>query len=133
MGRPHFHRRSGKSAQAVATEQDMLDQLGPIAWYASHGENPNHARTTDAGFAPSIRVLFDLDRHYNSAWLNVARSGRAGLWDSAMSTDHSASSEQRLPLHEGDLLTITDAIPIDITVLAADGAVLYVNQYAIDR
>src|SRR5262249_59394910 len=54
-----------------------------------------------------------------------------GLWDFAMSTDHSASSDLRL--HEGDFLTITDAIPIDITVLAADGTVLYVNQYAIDR
>jgi len=48
-----------------------------------------------------------------------------------MSTDRSASSEQRL--HEDDLLAVTDAIPIDITVLAADGTVLYVNQYAIDR
>jgi hypothetical protein len=49
-----------------------------------------------------------------------------------MSADHSASSEQHL-LREGDLLTITDAIPIDITVLAADGAVLYVNQFALSR
>jgi PAS domain S-box-containing protein len=50
-----------------------------------------------------------------------------------MTTDHSGSSEQHLRLHEGDLLTITDAIPIDITVLAADGTVLYVNQHAVDR
>jgi formate hydrogenlyase transcriptional activator len=57
----------------------------------------------------------------------------AGSWDSAMSTDHGASSEQHLRLHEGDLVTITDAIPIDITVLAPDGTVLYVNQYALDR
>ena len=49
-----------------------------------------------------------------------------------MSVDHSASSEQYL-LREGDLLTITDAIPIDITVLAADGTVLYVNQFALNR
>jgi len=34
---------------------------------------------------------------------------------------------------EGVDLTITDAIPIDITVLAADGAVLHVNQFAINR
>jgi formate hydrogenlyase transcriptional activator len=50
-----------------------------------------------------------------------------------MSADHSASSEQHLRLHEGDLLTITDAIPIDITVLAADGTVLSVNQFALNR
>ena len=49
-----------------------------------------------------------------------------------MSANHSASSEQHL-LHEGDLLTITDAIPIDIAVLAADGTVLYVNQFALNR
>jgi formate hydrogenlyase transcriptional activator len=30
-------------------------------------------------------------------------------------------------------LSIADAIPIDITVLAPDGTVLYVNQYALDR
>jgi formate hydrogenlyase transcriptional activator len=30
-------------------------------------------------------------------------------------------------------LAITDAIPIDITVLAADGTVLYVNQFALNR
>jgi hypothetical protein len=40
------------------------------------------------------RVPFDLGRHYNSAWPEEARSGRVGLWDSAMATDHSASSEQ---------------------------------------
>jgi len=34
---------------------------------------------------------------------------------------------------DGVDLTITDAIPIDITVLAADGEVLHVNQYALDR
>jgi formate hydrogenlyase transcriptional activator len=34
---------------------------------------------------------------------------------------------------EGVDLAITDAIPIDITVLAADGEVLHVNQYALDR
>ena len=50
-----------------------------------------------------------------------------------MTTDHSESSEPHLRQHEGDLLTMTDAIPIDITVLAADGTVLYVNQYALDR
>jgi formate hydrogenlyase transcriptional activator len=49
-----------------------------------------------------------------------------------MSADHSASSGQHL-LRDGNLLTITDAIPIDITVLAADGAVLYVNQFALSR
>jgi PAS domain S-box-containing protein len=50
-----------------------------------------------------------------------------------MSADHSASSEH-LRRHEGgDLLTVADAIPIDITVLAADGTVLYVNQFALKR
>jgi formate hydrogenlyase transcriptional activator len=50
-----------------------------------------------------------------------------------MSTDHSATSEQHRRLQDGDPLTITDAIPIDITVLAADGTVLYVNQFALNR
>lgn len=39
----------------------------------------------------------------------------------AMSADHSASSGQNRGLQVGDLLTITDAVPVDITVLAADG------------
>jgi formate hydrogenlyase transcriptional activator len=50
-----------------------------------------------------------------------------------MNADHSGSSEQHRRLLDGDLLTITDAIPIDITVLAADGTVLYVNQFALNR
>jgi formate hydrogenlyase transcriptional activator len=50
-----------------------------------------------------------------------------------MSADHSASSGQNLGLQAGDLLTITDAVPVDITVLAADGAVLHVNQFALSR
>ena len=50
-----------------------------------------------------------------------------------MGTDRGASSGPRLPLHEEDCLTITDAVPIDITVLATDGTVLYVNRFALDR
>jgi formate hydrogenlyase transcriptional activator len=50
-----------------------------------------------------------------------------------MTADHSASSDQRLQPHEGDILSITDAIPIDITVLAEDGTVLHVNQFALNR
>jgi len=41
-------------------------------------------------------------------------------------------SEQKVGQQAVDLST-TDAIPIDITVLADDGTVLYVNQFAIDR
>ena len=44
-------------------------------------------------------------------------SERPGPWDTAMSADHSESSDQNLGLQVGDLLTITDAVPVDITVL----------------
>ena len=50
-----------------------------------------------------------------------------------MSTNDSPSSEQKLRLHEAELLTITDAIPIAISVLAPDGTTLYVNRLALDR
>jgi len=50
-----------------------------------------------------------------------------------MSRDHSARSEKHLRSQDGDLLSITDAIPVDITVLAGDGAVLHVNQFALNR
>jgi hypothetical protein len=43
-----------------------------------------------------------------------------------MSTNANETSDRKPCLNEGDRLTITDAIPIDITVLAADGTVLYV-------
>jgi formate hydrogenlyase transcriptional activator len=53
--------------------------------------------------------------------------------DSAMSTNDSPSSEQKLHLHEAEFLTITDAIPIGISVLAPDGTTLHVNRQALDR
>jgi len=49
-----------------------------------------------------------------------------------MNTNDREISEQKVRREAGDL-AITDAIPIDITVLAADGTVLHVNQYALDR
>jgi PAS domain S-box-containing protein len=52
--------------------------------------------------------------------------------ESTMSTNDSESSQQKVRQEDVDL-TITDAIPVDITVLAADGTVLFVNQYTLDR
>ena len=49
-----------------------------------------------------------------------------------MSTNESGHSEQKLR-QEGTDLTITDAIPIGISVLAPDGTTLYVNRLALDR
>jgi len=49
-----------------------------------------------------------------------------------MSTNDSGTSEQQVRQEEVDL-TITDAIPIGISVLAPDGATLYVNRLALDR
>jgi formate hydrogenlyase transcriptional activator len=72
-------------------------------------------------------------------WLQIAvmpvndDQGNLVRW-CGISTDinNRKSSEQRLRPGEVDL-TITDAIPIDITVLAPDGTVLSVNRYALDR
>src|SRR5215469_11052785 len=50
-----------------------------------------------------------------------------------MSTDDSTGTPQEPCAQEKDLLAITDAIPIGITVLAPDGAILYVNQMSLDR
>jgi formate hydrogenlyase transcriptional activator len=50
-----------------------------------------------------------------------------------MSTNVNETPDRKPCLNEGDLLTVTDAIPIDITVLTADGTVLYVNQFALNR
>jgi formate hydrogenlyase transcriptional activator len=50
-----------------------------------------------------------------------------------MSTNDSVTSDQKPCLSEADLLTITDAIPIGISVLAPDGTTLYVNRQALDR
>ena len=50
-----------------------------------------------------------------------------------MSTDDSTGTPQEPCAQEKDLLAITDAIPIGITVLAPDGAILYVNQASLDR
>jgi formate hydrogenlyase transcriptional activator len=47
-----------------------------------------------------------------------------------MSTDDSTGSPQKPCVQEKDPLAITDAIPVGMTVLAADGTVLYVNQFA---
>ena len=50
-----------------------------------------------------------------------------------MSTNNSPSSEQQLRLHEPEFLTITDALPIGILVLAPDGTTLHVNRPALAR
>jgi len=50
-----------------------------------------------------------------------------------MRTDDSTGSPQEPCAQEKDPLAITDAIPIGITVLAPDGAILYVNQASLDR
>jgi formate hydrogenlyase transcriptional activator len=52
--------------------------------------------------------------------------------DSTMSTNDSGTSEQKVR-PEGADLTITDAIPIGISVLTPDGTTLYVNRPALDR
>src|SRR5499425_2053859 len=49
-----------------------------------------------------------------------------------MSTNNSAIFEQKVR-QEGIDLTITDAIPLGISVLAPDGTTLYVNRIALDR
>ena len=49
-----------------------------------------------------------------------------------MSTNDSTSSAQKLRLPEGELLTVTDAIPIGISVLTPDGTTLHVNRMALD-
>ena len=50
-----------------------------------------------------------------------------------MSVDESGRSGKDPGLNDADLLAVTDAIPIGITVLAPDGAILYVNQASRDR
>jgi len=50
-----------------------------------------------------------------------------------MSANDSASSEEMRRLPEADLLAITDAFPIGISVLAPDGTILYVNRRALGR
>jgi len=50
-----------------------------------------------------------------------------------MSTDDRETPNQKPCLSEADLLTITDAIPIGISVLAPDGATLYVNRLALHQ
>src|SRR5215813_326423 len=49
-----------------------------------------------------------------------------------MSTDNSTTFEQNV-LREGVDLTVTDAIPVGVSVLAPDGTTLYVNRIALDR
>src|SRR5262245_61252459 len=50
-----------------------------------------------------------------------------------MSTNERETSDQNPCLNEADLLAVTDAIPIGISVLAPDGTTLYVNRQALDR
>jgi PAS domain-containing protein len=49
-----------------------------------------------------------------------------------MSTNDHGTSEQKVRQEVGDL-TITDAIPIRISVLAPDGTTLYANRRVLDR
>jgi formate hydrogenlyase transcriptional activator len=87
--------------------------------------------TEPAYSLPNI-VQSELGRHYNFAWPEAARSRLAGASDSMMSTNDSGTSEQKV-CPEGADLTITDAIPIGISVLAPDGTTLYVNRPALGR
>jgi formate hydrogenlyase transcriptional activator len=80
---------------------------------------------------PNI-VQSELGRQYNFAWREAGRSRLAGTSNSTMSTNDSGTSEQKVH-PEGADLTITDAIPIGISVLAPDGTTLYVNRPALDR
>jgi formate hydrogenlyase transcriptional activator len=50
-----------------------------------------------------------------------------------MSTDDSETPDQKPCLNEEDVLAVTDAIPIGISILAPDGATLYVNRQALDH
>ena len=45
-----------------------------------------------------------------------------------MSANDSKTSDQKLCLNDADPLTIIDAIPIGISVIAPDGKTLYVNR-----
>jgi formate hydrogenlyase transcriptional activator len=74
------------------------------------------------GMPDSVR--FDVGRQYNAAW-EAARCPLPGTSDSIMQT---SESQER----SADL-TITNAIPIGISVLAPDGTTLYVNQQALDN
>ena len=67
-------------------------------------------------------------QHYNSAEPEAAGCGFTGSSDSTMNSNDSALSEEKFRPHDADLLTITDAIPIGISVLAPDGTTLYVNR-----
>src|SRR5215475_3177813 len=50
-----------------------------------------------------------------------------------MNTHDSDSPAKEPCLDEAEVLTITDAIPIGITVLEADGTILYVNRVGLER
>ena len=90
-------------------------------------------RTSEPILGVLNRVQCELDWHYNSAWPTAAPSTLAGLSGSTMSTNERETSYQKPCLSEADLLAITDAIPISISVLAPDGTILYVNRLGLDR
>ena len=50
-----------------------------------------------------------------------------------MNTSDSKTSDQKPCLSDVDLLTIIDAIPIGVSVIAPDGTILYVNRRGCDR
>src|SRR5262245_45250330 len=50
-----------------------------------------------------------------------------------MSVNERETPDQKPCLNEADLLAVTDAIPIGISVLAPDGTTLYVNRLALER
>jgi formate hydrogenlyase transcriptional activator len=79
------------------------------------------------------RVQSELDWHYNSAWSAAASSTPAGFSGSTMSTSKRETSDQKPCPNDADLLAITDAIPICISVLEPDGTILYVNRLGLDR
>jgi formate hydrogenlyase transcriptional activator len=65
-------------------------------------------------------------------WPEAVREALPVPWGSTMSTNNSGTFEQKV-LQEGVDFTITDAIPIGMSVLAPDGGTLYVNRMALDR
>lgn len=73
---------------------------------------------------------------------SIIRHGRKGFAQNlpARGIDPMSTSESQSPIpsgqnvcREGADLTITDAVPIGISVLAPDGTTLYVNRVALDR
>jgi len=79
-------------------------------------------RSTGLAVAVLNAVRFEVGRQYNAAW--EAACPLTGTPDSIMKTAERPKCAD---------LNITDAIPIGISVLAPDGATLYVNRTGLDN